>query len=291
MQKIFIETDKNTKIISVNKSVSSDSSLVSQPPPKTYNVRRSIEPLIITVEIDSTQRPITLQPKNSPEYLLNILYNFGIGMLVDKNNVRRYEYPSRNYFTMTDTVIKRYRFSPTEKGTTCFSFSLPLMLNHFTIKTTNGNYNTGGMYGIKTGLDYFYKRNKYLSLSTGAATDIFGEYWLSDTSYLEQGDALFASLKMNRLIGSIDFGYGIHISQLRWKKDFGDTTKTDLLVRNVGVGPALSAEYHTGKYCRIGIYYQPLLYDIKSMTFTNYQHYLSFALLWQLPLRTPGKQR
>ena len=134
VQKVFLETDKNIQIISVNKSVSSDSSLASQPASKTYDVRRSNEPLIITIQIDSTQRYIALQPKNSPEYLMNILYNFGIGMLVEKNNVRRYEYQSRNYFTVTDTVIKRYRFSPTEKGTICFSFSLPFMLNHFTIR-------------------------------------------------------------------------------------------------------------------------------------------------------------
>jgi len=291
VQKLVISTDENIKIVSVNNSKSPDPSLVNQSDSKTYTVLRSNEPLVITLQIDSTQHSILLNSRNSAPYLMNILYNFGIGILVDKDDVRRYTYPARNYFTATDTIIKRYRFPPTERGTMLLSLSLPLMLNHFTIKTTNGHFNSGGVYGLKTGFSYFYKRNNYLSLNGGAATNKFGEYWLVDTGYFEHCNVLFASLKNNHSIGSFDVGYGIHLSRMGWTRDFGDTAKKDLVLRNVGIGPAISAEYRFGKCFRIGCFYQPVLYDLNSMEFTTYQHYFSLDFLWQLPIRTPVKRR
>jgi len=291
VQKLFIGTDENIKILSVHNSKSTSPSPVSQIDLKTYNVLRSNEPLVITLQTDITQRTIALNSRNSAPYLMNILYNFGIGMLVEKDNVKRYAYPVRNYFTATDTTIKRYRFSSTERGTMFFSLSLPLMFNHFTVKTINGVFNSAGVYGLKAGLGYFYKRDKYLSLGVGAATNIFGEYWLVDTGYYEHSNVLFASLKNNHAIGSFDLGYGIHFSRMEWTKEFGDTTKKDVVARNVGIGPAISTGYRFGKYFRIGCFYQPMLYDINSMKFTAYQHYFSLDLLWQLPIRTAGKQR
>jgi hypothetical protein len=67
LQKIFIATDKNVKVISVEKAVLMDSSKHTNAR-KEYFVKRSNTPLIITVQADSTKKIIVLKSKISFAY-------------------------------------------------------------------------------------------------------------------------------------------------------------------------------------------------------------------------------
>lgn len=284
VQKISIATDRNIKVLSVQNAIATDSSSST----KEYFVPRSNQPLVVVVQADTSVKQIFFHPKSSAAFWLNTIENFGIGMLVDRDNPKRYSYPATNYFSMTDTGIKISRFAPVEKGTINFSFSLPFMVNAFSIKTPEGQYNSGGVYGVKTGLDYFYKRNHYLSVGAGIATDVFGEYFLFDSGFAKHAFIQFVSLKNYFVVGNFDFGYGVHVSQFKWKKIFGDTTKTDLTINNTGLGPALSMQYRVGKNFRLGIFYQPLLLNTRPVSFAGYQHYFSFDLMWKFAIRRPS---
>jgi hypothetical protein len=284
VQKIFISTDARVKILSVEKTLGIDSSYLGKPVTKTYFVTRNNQSLTVTVRVDSTIQQLHLKPKNSFAYWLNIPENYGIGMLVDKDNVKRYDYPFRNYFSVKDTIVERTRFCPVEKGSVNFSLALPFV-NLFTVGTTNSTYKSGGAFGMEAGLEYFYKRNRYLSFNTGAATDAFAEYWLFDSGYFDHNTAMFTAFRNNYIIGSFDFGYGIHLSQLKWTRQFGDSSKKTLSVKNIGMGPGISAQYRVGNYLRIGVLYQPMFRDINSLNFTKYQHYLSINVIWKFPLK------
>jgi hypothetical protein len=285
IQKVSISTDKNIKAISIDKVALVDSSLIGTNVPKTFYVLRSGNPLKINLEIDSVKKVIYLKPKKSFAYWFNIYANYGIGMLIDKGNVKKYAYPSRNYLTAKDSSIKIYRFAPIKKGTLNLSLSLPF-ITIFNINTKNKYYQSGGVFGLEAGVDYFYKDNKYLSFNVGTGTDIFGEHF--GKGFFETGSTIFTSVRNNNIIGSFDVGYGIHVSQLKWARlPSGDTIINDVPIKNIGLGFSLSAQYRFGHYFKMGILYQPNLWNTSFKPTFDYQHYISVNLIWKIPMRKP----
>ena len=283
VQKIFISTDKKIKVLSVDNTTLVDSTLLGIDRTKSYYIPRTNKPLSVRLQIDSTQKIVTLKPKSSFAYWYNICSNYGIGMLIDKDNPKRYGYSNRNYLKLEDTMIKVFRFAPTNKGTTNLSLSIPFT-TIFDIQAINKKYESAGVFGLEAGLDYFYKTNIYLSINLGIATDRFGEYF--GPGYIQTSSTIFTSLRKNNIIGSFDLGYGINASQLKWSKQtIGDTIKINESVKSIGLGLSLSAQYRIGNYFRLGILYQPNLLNTSFRPSFNYQHYISLNLIWKLPIR------
>jgi hypothetical protein len=285
VQKVFIATDKNLTVTSVERAVIIDSSLSLA---AIYYVPRSNKPLIVHIKAGSNETSVKLKPTNSFAYWFNIIENYGIGMLVDKDNVERYGYPARNYLYASGDSINISRFAPIEKGSINLSLS-PTLMNSFDMKAPNKQYYSGGVFGLEAGVEYFYQRNKYLSFNTGAATTVFGEY-IGSGSY-ETGNVLFASVKNNFIAGRFDFGYGVNLSKLTWQKRYNDTAKLGESVKNTGAGFSLSSQYRIGNYFRIGALYQPVLFNIRNGPVISYQHFLSLNLIWKLPLHTSTRAR
>jgi hypothetical protein len=285
LQKVHIASNKNIKIISVEKVVLIDSSLMGANAPKTFYVLRSGNQLKINIEIDNTKKIIFLKPKKSFAYWYNIFSNYGIGMLIDKDNVKKYGYPSQNYITAKDSSIKIYRFAPIKKGTINLSLSLPFV-TIFHINAKNKYYQSGGVFGLEAGLDYFYKNNNYFSFNVGAGSDIFGEH--IGKGFFETGNTIFTSVRNNKVMGSFDVGYGIHFSQLKWARlPSGDTIINDAPIKNIGLGLSLSAQYRFGNYFRMGILYQPNLLNTSFKPTFDYQHYISLNLILKIPVKKP----
>lgn len=254
---------------------------------RAYYIPRSNQPLKVNLQIDSTHKTILLTPKHSFAYWYNIASNYGIGMLVDKDNVKSYGYPKRNYLTLQDTLIRRYNFAPTKKGTINLCLSFPFT-TFFNIKAFDNQYKSEGFFGLEAGLDYFYLDNSYLSIDFGAATDRVGEY--IGTGYIQAANVVYSSLRNNKIVGSFDFGYGINVSQLNWtQQTIGDTIKINHSITNTELGVSLSAQYRVGNYFRLGILYQPSLLNVDFKSSFNYQHYLSLNLTWKFPVFRPTK--
>ena len=284
LQRIFIATDNNIKSVTVNRSTLTDSTLIRIDAPKIYYVPRSPNPLIVELQLDSTKKIIVLKARNSFAYWANIYFNYGLGMLVDRDNTKRYSYPQKNYFTVEDTTIKRHRFPPIRKGTINLSLSLPF-LGIFDLQSGNGKYTSAGIFGLETGVDFFYKNNQYVSVNIGVGTDATIVEHLGP-GYFETGSSVFASVRNNHVLGSFDIGYGINVSQLQWRKmSIGDTINLDQSVKNNALGFSLSAQYRMGNYFRFGLLYQPDLFTTNRSPAFNYQHYISLDLTWKLPVR------
>ena len=283
VQKILITSDKNIRIRSVEKVALIDSTSIGINDQIAYYVVRSTQPLKVNIQIDTIKKTILLKSRNSLAFWANIFSTDGVGMLVDKDNLKRYAYPNRNYFYVVDTSVKRSRFAPVKKGTINLSLSLPF-LTVFNVKSITSRYNSAGVLGLGAGMDYFYQDNHYLSLNIGAATDQFAEHL--GVGYYETAGTIFANVSNNKVTGSFDFGYGMNLSELIWTQQTnGDTTKNNQSLNHLGLGLSLSAQYRLGNYLRFGVLYQPVLFDVSPKTIFGYQHFISLNLVWKLPIK------
>ncbi len=67
---------------------------------KRIIVPRSADPLEITAISERQTKTVAVQAHNSIAYWLNIYFNYGFGMLVERNNPKRYTYPRRIYLSL-----------------------------------------------------------------------------------------------------------------------------------------------------------------------------------------------
>jgi len=281
-QNIRIAADKKIKNISVENALFVDSLAREPHGSGTYSVRRSLAPLSIHAQLDSGEKIIRIWPHNSIAWWVNI-ENYGAGMLVDRKNPKRYAYRHWNYLTLKDTMIVWRRFAPVPKGTVYGSLSVSLA-NTFSMRSPQGRSITGGPIGLGLGIDYFYKSDRFLSFSAGAATSAFVDH--IGKGYYNVGRTFFGAVRNNLIIGSFDLGYGLSVSDLLWSKfTISDTVNRDRSFRNSGIGFSFSAHYLLGKYLRFGILYQPTLFSIDRSSSFGYQHYLSAGLIWSLPIK------
>ena len=157
--------------------------------------------------------------------------------------------------------------------------------NDFSIRSPQGAYHTNGIFGLEASWEVFYKKDRYISLSAGAATsnapvDRFGK------GYIQSADNLYASIRANRVIGSFDIGYGISLSEPVWvQHTLGDTVNLDRSFKNTALGLSLSAQYRLGNYFRMGVLYQPGILSANLSPALHYQHYISVSFIWKLPLK------
>jgi len=281
-QDIQIATNERIRRVSIENALFVDSPAREPAASGTYLVRRSHETLVIHIQLDSGEKIIRIRPHNSFAYWLNI-YSYGLGMLVDKDHPKRYAYRRWNYLALKDTAKTLRRFAPVPKGTARFSLSAPLF-NSFSLKSPEGRSSPIGLIGMEAGFDYFYKPDRYISLSAGVGSSVFGDH--IGKGYYTKGDAVFGSIRNNHVIGSFDLGYGLSFSNLLWSKvTIGDTVNLDRSVRSTGIGFSLSAQYRLGKYFRIGILYQPTLLTPNLSPSFNYQHYISAGLAWRWAIK------
>lgn len=91
----------------------------------TLNVERKNETINFTAFTDSLTKTIAVKPNNSFMYWSNIFCNYGIGMLVDRKNPKRYSYPKRIYINSTDTIINTIDIVLTIKESCTYIYHYP----------------------------------------------------------------------------------------------------------------------------------------------------------------------
>lgn len=77
-------------------------------------INRSKKSIEIKAESETNKKTIIIKAKNSFMYWVN-LYNYGIGMLIDKNNPKRYTYPRTIVLNLNDTTAKYKTYIPYKK--------------------------------------------------------------------------------------------------------------------------------------------------------------------------------
>lgn len=295
VQKISVSIDRSIKEISIEKATLADSASLCNDSVKEYFVKRSRASLKANLQIDSSKKTFYLKPKISFPFWLNY-FNYGIGMIVDLNSQKCFAYSNSYHFTARDTSNKRYRFIPERKrrkiapflkGAINFSLSLsPITL--FNINTIDGQYKSAGIYGIESGIDYFYKYNRNLSINVGAGTDVLPVDYIGP-GYIYRGSTIFTNVRDNIALKNFSLGYGISLSRFNWEAYSNSTSKIEQSVSNISFGLSLSVQYRITKYLCIGILYQPNLLNTSFKPALAYQHYATLNVGWKFPIRKTTK--
>ncbi|HMC86400.1 MAG TPA: hypothetical protein VKI61_12790 [Chitinophagaceae bacterium] len=302
VQSIHIATAANVKIISVDESLQKH--LNAEPgnrkkkltekqilkiarktekkAKKEYTIMRSDKPLAVTVQTDSVQKTIYLQTHRDFLTFLNMKYVFRSKDSSDIYAYKQWAYPKRNYISFNDGEISVSRFAPIKNGAVIATISESIPI--FNLKSSYGHYNSAGFIAPELGIDYFYRQNRFLSFTLGAATDVLPlpiDYF--GPQYIERGSVIYTSVRNNIVMGSFDAGYGISSSRLYWSNiPINDTVHPKIKIRTNSLGLSLSANYRITKNLRAGILYQPNLINLNFSPVFSYQHYLSFHCIWYL---------
>lgn len=281
VQKISITTDKRIKVVSV------DSSMKKFGDVNSFYVERRENPVAVNLLVDTVKQKLLVKPHSSVAYWANITFNYGIGMLVDKDNPKRYAFSKRMDLQVKDNKVVVSRFAPTLKGTINWHIALPYA-NFFYLATLDSYRSSGGFWGIESGLDYFYKDNRFVSVYGGAATDFFvpvpaavdirGEY--------QSSSGVFGNARNNYRVGSFDLGYGISYSTLHWYRTNNmDSTFISQTKNNCALGLSFNSSFRVGQFFQLGLLYQPYFIYLDNKINTDYQHQISIELIWKIPLR------
>ncbi|MDX2069885.1 MAG: hypothetical protein SFV55_15760 [Haliscomenobacter sp.] len=258
-----------------------------------FLVPRSKEALSLRVIADSSDQSLTVNAKNSFAYYLNLAYNFGLGMLVDQNNRKRYTYPRRIY--LDSTAISGLRYQPslgTQKGEVNVHLTMPF-LNSFVQKPTQDGSKVGiGLLGLGFGLDYYHQNDQYLKLGFCTVSDFFSPF--PAPVYVEGGrdylNSAFGYLSNHHRIKRLDWGYGIILAENKWTVDNyidqpdSNPPQISQRKRSVSAGLIFSGHYFTGPSFHMGLQYCPSLWRLYENPGFRYEHVIGVDLAWKIRL-------
>ncbi len=260
----------------------------------TLKVERKKEVLNVTASTDSLTKTIEVEPKNSFMYWSNIFGNYGIGMLVDRNNPKRYTYPQRIYINSTDTISRYYRYSQAnKKGELHLHISLP-HINSLNLTPENeGAKSNTGFWGLTIGLDYYHSKNQFLNIGISgvsdffvpfpAAVDISGEYELMSSRY--------GSISNNHRLGRFSLGYGLSYAKNTWDFRYYDRfdppppTREPVKKSSNAFGLIFPTYFQLGEHFNIGVTYRPTFYRPRMTDKFKYEHLISIDFAWKIRLK------
>lgn len=201
--------------------------------PANIRMQRSKKDLQLQLISDTLMRSFLIKTSPNPAFLYgNLLWMqvSPVAYLIDFTNQKRFYYGKSVYLNTNDTntvlrppVSKVYydyysKTYPTHKGQINFVLSLPWINSFYLQPEHESSKSNTGFWGISAGVEYFYKDNKYLSMSGHGASDFFipvpatvdisGEYEMMSTIYLSFTD----NYKFRRFT----MGYGVNYSKNIW---------------------------------------------------------------------------
>ena len=284
-----IYTTEPTKIVFHNDTIKTSKNKAK------LTIERKNAPIEIIAITDSLKKKVTINRITSSVYWLNIPYNLGIGMLIEKNNPKRFTYPLRIYLNSSDTINRHFSYEQgNNKGQLLLHLSLPY-INTFQLTPVNENtkYNTG-YNGISIGLDYFHSRNQYVNISASGVMDFFapflggavdideGEYELMSSAYL--------SLSNNHKIKRFSLGYGLSYVENTWDfrnygRDKTISTREPVKKTNNALGFIFSSYFQATPHFYIGVIYRPTFLRLNIAPTFKYEHLISIDFAWKIRLK------
>jgi len=250
------------------------------------NVERKNEKLQIVANNDSITKTFEIEPRNSFMYWSNIFCNYGIGMLVDRNNPKRYSYPQRIYINSSDTISRYYLFGQSNnKGELYLHLSSPY-INSFRLTPDNEEtkINTG-FWGLTIGLDYYHSKNQFINLGISgvsdffvpvpAAVDLSGEYELMSSRYI--------SISNNHKLRRFTIGYGLSCAKNTWDFRYYDRfdppppTRETVKKSSNAFGLIFPTYFQVGEHFNIGVVYRPTFYRPNMIEKFKYEHLITLV--------------
>ena len=257
-------------------------------------VERKKELLSIVTMTDSITKTIEIKPRNSFMYWCNITHTFGIGLLVDMKNPKRYSYPERIYINSADTINKYYKYGKSNnKGELDLHLSLP-HFNFFNLTPQGEGMKVGASFwGLTVGLDYYHSKNQFVNLGGSyafglsfpipAAVDFFGERELMSSWYI--------SLSNNHKLWRFTAGYGLSFGKNIW--DFGyysweeelPPTKAPITKSHYAFGLIFPIYFQLSEHFNIGVVYRPTFYRPNIADKFAYEHLISIDFAWKIRIK------
>lgn len=257
-----------------------------------FLVPRSKDPLNLRVIADTSDQSLSIPAKSSFAYYLNLPYNYGLGMLVDQNNPKRYTYPCRIYLDSNGSRDFN-TFPVTHRGDINFQISFPYINSFITQPFSENRKASTGFWGLGVGVDYYHQDRQYLSLNVRTVSDFFfpvpapvtyegGQEFMS-SNYL--------SLSNHHRIKRFDWGYGLSWIENKWGQDFYEGSPDTLShptfsnrQRHQALGLEFSGYYFTGRSFHMGLIYRPSLVRLYTDPIFKYEHLISVDLAWKIRL-------
>lgn len=247
---------------------------------------------------DSLEKTIVVRPFKSVGYWLNIPCTYGIGLLVDKNNDKRYGHPNHIYVKIKDTLTgngyatynnfdRNFR-----KGTFKLHVSLPWVNSFYLHPSQESAKSNTGFMGVSIGLDYYHVNNQYLSLSTRAATDFLVPF---PAPYDFSGEHEFmnyfsVSLTNNYNLNRFSLGYGFTVAKNTWDLRYYKRWDPPLPSRDpvskshYTLGLTFPAYIQLAKSFNIGVIYSPSFYRPALLEKFKYEHLIHLDFAWKIRL-------
>ena len=266
--------------------------------PTNIEVYRSERPLKLTYIVDTTKTKVSVKPILHPNYNYGNLITIS-GYLFDHLSEKRFYYgktlilnpniPAKLIEEPLFKSLKEYgndfvnQFSKsysTEKGDVHFNFSIPTACNFYMQPIGQGIKKSVG-FGVAIGLDYCYKKNKYLSFELAGFVDhfrLFGKSYEDDDDYIfERQSATHYSLTDNFKLKRFSIGYGIAYSENNWYqenvKQIDDYDVIASKIRyNRNLGFVFNGYFHIFKHFLVGVHYRPSILEVAPSTEFSYQH-------------------
>lgn len=270
-----------------------DGGTVSCPAQALITLKRSPEPAEITVTSDSISTKYSFAARNSLAYYANIVTNYGIGMLIERGNPKRYSYPRKVYIDSLGNLSFHPRHDLQEKraGNLDLFVSLPYASSFLLHPEGENSKSSFGFLGFATGLDYYTSKKNFLNLTAGAVLD-FSLPFPAPIDYggtYETMHSVYFTLSNNHVVDRFSLGYGLSYNVNTWNRlhgmDVDETTALpEVTKRQASMGLHFSTYYRSRKSFRIGLVYRPSLIGPN-----GYEHVVSLDLGWTVRLYTVRK--
>jgi hypothetical protein len=288
--------------------------------PASVYVKRSKADLPVKLFYSEGEKDFVLKASNSPVYVYgNLIWEefMPFAYLIDLATTKRFYYGSSVFLNVHDTthVLKTrmakqydhfftrpYPLSHGRVGQINIYFSLPLLNQiylHPQDETTKANI---GMFGLSGGLEYYYRKNKFLELGMSLVSGThlhLGEHFQASypndslkyhigLSEDESNSSLYFSLTDNFRFTRFTLGYGLNYSENLWdvsyQRIYANDTVTPIKASvdkySMTWGITLNGYYQWGKHFFIGLIYRPTLLTTVPVFEFKYEHLISLDLKW-----------
>ncbi|GAB3920813.1 hypothetical protein [Mucilaginibacter myungsuensis] len=245
-------------------------------------------PLPVTAVLDTGQRTVTVKPKNALTYYTDMAM-FGTGILV-RHHPKRYTYPGNVYIT-TDTVFNHKPFRNAKKGDLLLHVSLPYVNTFSMVPANEPRKNSIGFLGFSMGLDKYYSKNRFISLTAGGALD-FALPFPAPYDRLGTYDdmrSVWLGATNNHVLGRFTLGYGLSYSKNIWIYT-SDVTgipanpdRQTTMVNYAG-GLLFNSYWRLSNAFNVGAIYRPSFVGFGNNTST-YEHLISLDVAWKIHLK------
>lgn len=250
-------------------------------------VERKRESLSIVAITDSLVKPVEIKYRYAIMYWSNILFNYGIGMLVDMKNSKRYSYPDKVYINSADVANMYYKYGKANnKGELYLHLSLPT-INPVLMKVeSEGIKAKTGVGGVTVGFDYYHSKKQFIHLGISG---LFGGFSLRNGNF-ESLTTEYISFSNNHKITRFSIGYGFSFARNTWEYHKWRWFLIPIPVETItkthnSFGFIFPAYFQLGEYFNVGVVYMPTFYRPNIPDKFVYEHLISIDLAWKIRLK------